>query len=165
MAETFANAYGGDILEASSAGIFTPAKTISHTAGRLMSEKGLAMPETPPRAWRAAELDDYDLIVNLCEYGLPKTSIPVVKVGLPDPVGKPEKERREIRDEIECLVLTMLARFRQTRREWPWNISLPRSAIGNPNRPIGADTTEEARVSWWRIRPANVQSPVAGLPV
>ena len=51
MAETFANAYGRDILEAGSAG-FMPAKTISHTARRLMSEKGLAIPIAAPRMER-----------------------------------------------------------------------------------------------------------------
>src|ERR1035438_6814768 len=99
MAETFANGYGSDILEAASAG-FVTARRVSLTARRLMSEKNLTMPDAAPRRWSQAELESCDLIVNMCEFGLPKTSVPVSKVPFPDPVGKPEEERREIRDRI-----------------------------------------------------------------
>jgi protein-tyrosine-phosphatase len=164
MAETFANAYGSDLLEAESAG-FRPAKTASHTAQRLMSERGLTMPDTTPRRFRPAELDGYDLIVNLCEYGLPKTSVPVLKIGMTDPVGRPEQERREIRDEIETIVLTMLAQFRQAREEWPWNVSFAEESSeggtgAEDKRPQG-----QAILSWWRTPPTNVQLQLEGLPV
>jgi arsenate reductase len=174
MAETFAHAYGSDILEAESAG-FIPARTVSHTARRLMTEKGLAMPEAPPRRWIQSELDSYDLIVNLCEYGLPKTSVPVVKILLPDPVGRPEEERREIRDEIEIIVQTMLAQFRQARDEWPWNISAepeslpessPESSIDSGADDSGVDRpADPAKLFWWRTHPANAQLQLGGLPV
>jgi arsenate reductase len=154
MAETFANAYGNDVIEADSAG-FTPAAKASQTAQRLMMEKGLAMAENKPRRWSPAELDGYDLIVNLCEYGLPKTPVPVLKIPVPDPVGKPEEERREIRDHIEVVVRTMLEQFRQPREEWPWNMGPVEEA--EPENP--------ATLFWWRSNPSSVQSPVEGLPV
>lgn len=159
MAETFANAYGSDIVEAGSAG-FIPAKKGSETARRLMKEKGLAIEESPPRKWSPSELETYDLIINMCEFGLPKTAVPVIKTPFADPVGKPEDERRDIRDRIEILVQVMLLQFRQARDEWPWNLQFA-------PEPGAGDLTPEhqAMVSWWRQRPANAQSPLAGLPV
>jgi arsenate reductase len=161
MAETFAAFYGGDVLEAESAG-FTPGKTGSHTARRLMAEKGLTMPDAPPRRWTQGELESYDLIVNLCEYGLPKTSVPVLKVWMPDPVGRPEQDRRDIRDEIQQVVLTMVAQFRQAREEWPWNLSLaPEPSTADPVE----DRQDPAKLSWWQTRPTSVQLQLEGLPV
>jgi arsenate reductase len=148
MAETFANAYGSDIVEAHSAG-FMPAKQPSLGARRLMLEKGLDMAESEPRRWNQNDLDTCDLIINMCEYGLPKTSAPVVKTPFPDPVGRAEDERREIRDQIEILVQVMLAQFRQARDEWPWNLQFE---------------LEEPTSSWWPPHRASVQSPHAGLP-
>jgi arsenate reductase len=170
MAETFAHAYGSDILEADSAG-FIPARTVSHTARRLMTEKGLTMPDGPPRRWIQSELDGYDLIVNLCEYGLPKTSVPVVKILLPDPVGRPEEERREIRDEIEIIVQTMLAQFRQARDEWPWNISAEPESASDSSPERGSEEsmedrpTDPVRLFWWQTHPTSVQLQLGGLPV
>jgi arsenate reductase len=149
MAETFANAYGSDILEANSAG-FMPAKQPSLTARRLMLEKGLDIPESAPRRWHQNDLETSDLIINMCEYGLPKTSAPVVKTPFPDPVGRAEDERREIRDQIEILVQVLLAQFRQARDEWPWNLQF--------------QPEEQTTASWWPPHPASVQSPHAGLP-
>jgi arsenate reductase len=148
MAEAFANAYGRDVLEADSAG-FMPAKQPSLTARRLMMEKGLDIAESEPRRWNQNDLETCDLIINMCEYGLPKTSAPVVKTPFPDPVGRAEDERREIRDQIEILVQVMLAQFRQARDEWPWNLQFQ---------------PEEPTASWWPPHPASVQSPHAGLP-
>lgn len=177
MAETFANAYGSDVVEAGSAG-FAPARQVSHTARRLMFEKGVPMADAPPRRWSQTELDSWDLIVNLCEFGLPKTSVPVVKIPLADPVGKPEEERREVRDRIEILVQVMLAQFRQAREEWPWNSELTtdvgRGASSETARPetvaletAAPETAPEhlAMLSWWRTRPASAQLPLEGLPV
>jgi arsenate reductase len=161
MAETFANAYGSDVVEAGSAG-FMPARNLSQTARRLMFEKGLALSDALPRSWSTAELDKWDVILNMCEFGLPKTSVLVLKTPFPDPVGRPEEERREIRDEIEILVQVMLAQFRQVREEWPWNIEPAPDSPETDSEDCAPES--ETTVSWWTKHPANVQSPLADLP-
>ncbi len=160
MAETFANAYGSDIVEATSAG-FMPARTSSQTARRLMSEKGLELELTAPRRYTNAELEAADFIVNMCEFGLPKTTAPVVKTKFPDPVGKPDEERREIRDRIEVFVQVMLAQFRQARDEWPFDLDLDPELEAN----VAAASDGGSTASWSRTVPASVQSPLEGLPV
>lgn len=149
FAETFANTCGSDIVEVGSAG-FMPARYPSQTARRLMREKGLPLSDVAPRHWNEAEFSGWDLIVNMCELGLPRTSVPILNIPFADPVGRPEAERREIRDQIEVMVQVMLAQFRQARDEWPWNI-------------LGA--YEELTVSWWTQHPATAQSLREGLPV
>lgn len=116
MAEAFANAYGSDVLEAQSAG-FVPAGRVSRSAQKLLLEKGIPLPDATPRAFTQRELDSFDVIVNLCEYGLPKTSSKVVKSLIPDPVYLQADEQREVRDSIEKIVLTLVLQLRSAR-EW-----------------------------------------------
>ena len=114
MAEAFANAYAPDLIEAESAGLI-PARRCSRTAQRLMREKGLELAPTLPRKFVVAEAQHYDLIVNLCDYGLPKVPCRSLKVALPDPSGKDEILQRAIRDHVEKLVEILILQFRQAR--------------------------------------------------
>ena len=114
MAEAFATAYAPDLMEAESAGLI-PANRSSHRANQLMREKGLQLALTPPRKFSLSGASDYDLIVNLCDYGLPKLPCRVLKVPFPDPAGKEEGLQRAIRDHIEKLVEMLILQFRQPR--------------------------------------------------
>lgn len=120
MAEAFANAYGPDVLEADSAG-FVPAGRVSRTAQKLLLEKGLTLRDAPPRAFTPRELEEYDLIVNLCEFGLPKTATRVVKSLLPDPVYLEVDQQRAVCDAIETLVRTLILQLRSARE---WGVSI-----------------------------------------
>lgn len=114
MAEAFATAYAPDVMEADSAGLI-PAHRSSRRASRLMREKGLELVPTPPRRFTFSDAAGYDLIVNLCDYGLPKVPCRVLKIPFPDPAGKEETLQRAIRDHIEKLVEMLILQFRQTR--------------------------------------------------
>lgn len=118
MAEAFANAYGASVLDAESAGIL-PARRLSGRMLRVMREKGVAVPANPPRSIHALDLAEFDLIVNLCDYALPKSGTRVIKICVHDPMGEEEGIHREIRDQIEGAVLRLIAHFHQARNDSP----------------------------------------------
>lgn len=115
MAEAFAQARGSGLIEASSAGL-APGRHYSRTTRRLMGEKGIAISDVQPKKVVVSELASYDLIVNLCEYGLPKTSVRILKAVFPDPVRRGPQEQREIRDSIGLFVDQLVAEFREARQ-------------------------------------------------
>ena len=114
MAQAFANAYGADVLDADSAGI-RPAKRVSRTMQKLMREKQIEITAAKPRPVDVLDLIGADLIVNLSEYGIPPASAQVIRIPIPDPVGKDEQLFREIRDQIEQAVALLIAQLRQAR--------------------------------------------------
>src|ERR1700737_2760577 len=114
MAEAFANAYGADILDADSAGLH-PARRISRTMQKLMREKQIEITDGKPRQVDVLDLIGADLIVNLSEYAIPPASAQVIRIPIPDPVGRDEQLFREIRDQIEQAVSLLIAQLRQAR--------------------------------------------------
>jgi len=84
MAEAFARAYGGDVLEPHSAGI-RPAASISRRTNMVMQEKGVSLAAGySTKSLSSFNLHEFDLIVNLCDYSLPDTSAMVLKRVLRD---------------------------------------------------------------------------------
>jgi protein-tyrosine-phosphatase len=79
VAEGFARAYGGDVLEAQSAGI-QPASRVSRRASKVMEEKGISLAGFAPKPISSMSLGDFDVIVNLSEYSLPDTTTRVLSV-------------------------------------------------------------------------------------
>jgi len=117
MAEAFARAYGRDVMEASSAGI-QPAGRLSRRARAVMDEKKVPIEsDQAPKPLSHLNLASFDLIVNLCEYGVPLTSTPVLKHVLVNPLMSDEECHREVRDEIDVFVQLLVAHFR-TAKEW-----------------------------------------------
>ena len=114
MAEAFANAYGSDVLEASSAGL-APATRPSRTTRQVMSERQIAIEAREPRRLNAIDLIGFDLIVNLSGYSLPRTSADVIKATVADPAGRNERDYREVRDRIEDVVQSLIAHLREAR--------------------------------------------------
>ena len=119
MAEAFANAYGASVLDAESA-VFLPARRLS---GRMLpshaGEGSRGTGANPPRSIHALDLAEFDLIVNLCDYALPKSGTRVIKICVDDPMGEEEGIHREIRDQIEGAVLRLIAHFHQARNDFP----------------------------------------------
>src|SRR5262245_30569858 len=75
MAETLAQAHASDVLEAFSAGI-QPASQVSKRAVAALTEKGLAIgPSQKPKNVSMQNLGSFDVIVNLCDYKIPKQDI------------------------------------------------------------------------------------------
>jgi arsenate reductase (thioredoxin) len=114
MAEAFANAYGSDVLDADSAGI-RPASRISRTTQKLMLEKQIEISGKEPRKVDVLDLIGVDLIVNLSGYAIPPASAQVISIPVRDPVGKNEQMHREIRDQIEQAVRSLITQLRLAR--------------------------------------------------
>ena len=111
MAEAFANHYGKDKIIASSAGINLAGK-VNPTVVEVMKEKGLDISNNQPKLVTPKTVEEADLIItmgcgaaDLCPGPFFKTT---VDWGLEDPKGKPIERVREIRDEIERRVKTLI---------------------------------------------------------
>jgi arsenate reductase len=122
VAEAFARAYAGDVIEAASAGVL-PASRISRTTRTVMEERGVPFqPDQTPKNILTFDLDSFDLIVNLSEYALPNTKTQVLKWPVADPIRQPEEAHREMCDQIDELVRFLAEHFRRARE---WNLSNP----------------------------------------
>ncbi len=101
MAEALFNAMAKS-WKAESAGV-KKAEKVDETVKRLLAEKGLKA-KNKPRTIDEVNLDDYDLIVTVCEESscvvLP-TDKPVKRFYIEDPAGKDEATYRRVLAEIE----------------------------------------------------------------
>lgn len=111
MAEAFAKKYGRDKIEAFSAGN-KPAGEVNPLVVEVMKEKGIDISTNKPRLLTYQMAQDADLIVTMgCnEQGICPGPFfkPTVDWKLEDPKGKPIDKVRDIRDEIERRVKTLL---------------------------------------------------------
>lgn len=115
MAQAFARTLGHGLFEAESAGL-TPVFELPESTVRMMQEKGIDISDQFPKAALSLDLKAYDLIVNMT--GLPIPSLPRANTRewiVPDPVGLPNSVLREVRDEIESLVMGLVLEKRRTR--------------------------------------------------
>jgi len=111
MASAFAQYHAGDRIEAISAGS-APVEEINPIMEEAMREKGIDMAFRKPKSIEdATSIGKPDLIISMgCEDVCPL--FPGVKNeewNLEDPAGKPISFMREIRDEIEKRVSSLLA--------------------------------------------------------
>jgi arsenate reductase len=111
MAEAFAKHYGKDKISASSAGIKLADK-VNPTVVEVMKEKGIDISKNQPKLVTPKMVEEADLIItmgcgaaDLCPGPFFKAT---VDWGLEDPKGKPIERVREIRDEIERRVKTLI---------------------------------------------------------
>ena len=119
MAEGFARAYGSDVLESHSAGI-RPALRISRRTRLVMEERGVPLTVFSPKPISTFNLDDFDVIVNLCEYSIPSTTALVLKRELRDPVEGDEDSFRDVREDVEQMVRFLIEHFRLARQ---WRVN------------------------------------------
>lgn len=111
MAEAFAKAYGSDVLDAYSAGI-APAARVSRITRQVMGERSIGLDGHKAKSIDQYDLDAFDLIINLSDYGLPRTRARVVQCPVRDPMGRGEELHREVRDRIEWIVKNLITQFR-----------------------------------------------------
>jgi arsenate reductase len=115
IAEGFARAYGGDAVEAESAGL-APVLSVPEITKTVMREKGVDISGHFPKALVHMDLKSYDVIVNMS--GMPlhgPAGVEVLHWRVADPVGAGDKAVRDVRDEIEQLVTGLLIRLRRGR--------------------------------------------------
>jgi protein-tyrosine-phosphatase len=112
MAEGFARAHGRGVWEADSAGLM-PAAIVAPLTRRVMEEKNISLDEHFPKGLDEVRLSDYGLVVNMSGYEMPGiVTAPVRTWDVRDPIGQSDKVYREVRDQIERLVLGLLSEVR-----------------------------------------------------
>jgi len=111
MAEGFARTYGSDVMEAVSAGL-GPAFEVSPMTVTTMKEKNIDMSAAVPRGVDAVDRAGLSLIVNISGQKLPARDVPMVEWEVRDPIGRDEKVFREVRDQIEHLVMGLILQLR-----------------------------------------------------
>ena len=113
MAEGFAAFHGHDIVQAESAGL-APAGVVVDQTVRSMSGKNIDISSHYSKAFRIDEANDFDLIVNMSGYDLPKgVRVPVATWDVPDPIGESDQFYASVRDQIERLVTKLVADLRR----------------------------------------------------
>lgn len=111
MAEAFTNHFGKDKITASSGGI-NLSDRVNPTVVEAMKEKGIDISKNQPKLVTPKMIEEADLIItmgcgagDLCPGPFFKAT---VDWGLEDPKGKPIEKVREIRDDIEKRVKTLI---------------------------------------------------------
>ena len=111
MAEAFAKVYGNARIEAISAGTM-PAEEVNPVAVQVMREKGIDLSPNKPKLITNQMVQEADTIIVMgcsAEGFCPAPLLnKVVDWEIEDPKGKPIEKVREIRDEIERKVKTLL---------------------------------------------------------
>jgi protein-tyrosine-phosphatase len=112
MAEAFAKAYGDGNIKAVSAGTM-PAREVNPAVVQVMREKGIDLSANRPKLITNHMVQEADMIIVMgcsAEGFCPAPLLnKVVDWGIEDPKGKPIEKVREIRDEIEKKVRTLLS--------------------------------------------------------
>lgn len=113
MAEAFGRAYGHDVMIASSAGL-SPAWNISPDTALVMGEKNIVLQGQYPKRFNPTQANDFDLIVNISGFDLPgDLRTPVRTWTVRDPINEEHAVHREVRDQIEFLVMELILELRR----------------------------------------------------
>jgi len=116
MAEGFARAYGQDVMEPQSAGLY-PANIVSPLTIKTMAEKNIGMDLAFPKPLEAAfSSGPFDVIVNLSGEKLPAvvTAPKTEEWKVRDPIGESEVVFRSVANQIEQLVMRLILQLRTT---------------------------------------------------
>jgi protein-tyrosine-phosphatase len=116
MAAAFANHYGKDVLIASSAGLM-PVPSIDPRTVLVMEERGVDVSSHRPSRYDARN-GNFDFVVNLS--GIPidaSSSAQLIDWKVRDPYNADLDFYREIRDEIDRLVMLFILEQRRLRSQ------------------------------------------------
>jgi len=116
MAEGFAKQYGADVMDAKSAGL-SPAAIVQPLTFQVMEEKNVKLNGQCPKDLSSIAISDFDLLINMSGVKLPsRIPLPVREWKIEDPIGRSEEVYREVRDQIEDLVMRLILEFRRGLR-------------------------------------------------
>jgi arsenate reductase (thioredoxin) len=111
MAAAFFNRRAGNRAVAYSAGT-RPAEHVHPEVMQVMLEVGLDLSAVKPRLLTRDLAEGMAQVITMgCGDECPVVSAPVEDWGLPDPAGRPLSSVREIRDEIDGRVQSLLAKL------------------------------------------------------
>lgn len=112
MAEGFARAYGSDVLEVASAGLM-PTISVPSLTRKVMLEKNLPIDAQFPKGLELYNRANFDLVVNMSGQVLPKKFQPMIRTWVvADPMGGSDGVFRQVRDQIETLVMNLVLEVR-----------------------------------------------------
>ncbi len=116
MAEGFARTYGHDCIEAVSAGL-SPAMIIDPNTKAVMGERGISLEEQFPKPIELALVPVPTMLINMSGAALPNlvAAIPSETWRVRDPIGEVLGVHREVRDQVEGLMMNLILRLRQQR--------------------------------------------------
>ena len=115
MAEGFARVYGHDVIEVVSAGM-SPAMLVDLNTKAVMAERGVSLENQFPKPLDQAALTPLpNLLINMSGMSVPHfaSEIPSEVWRVRDPVGEVQGVHREVRDQVEGLVMNLILRLRQ----------------------------------------------------
>lgn len=114
MAEAFARAYGHDVMEAHSCGL-SPAMKVDTNTKLVMAERNLDLESHFPKPIEEALRYEPTWLVNMSGAKLPffAQKIAGEEWTVRDPVGEAAPVHREVRDQIEMLVMQLILRMRR----------------------------------------------------
>ena len=116
MAEGFARAYGSDVMEPASAGLY-PAGMLAPDTLRAMAEKNVDLTRHFPKSLRQLGNTSFDLIVNLSGEHIPgRNGTPIEVWDVQDPVFMEYNAHCRIRDQIERLVMNLILDLRRQEK-------------------------------------------------
>jgi arsenate reductase len=114
MAEGFARVYGHDVIDVVSAGL-SPAMLVDLNTKAVMEERGVSLEKQFPKTLEEALTPVPNLLINMSGSNVPHfaSEIPAEVWRVRDPVGEMQGVHREVRDQVEGLVMNLILRLRQ----------------------------------------------------
>lgn len=103
-------------MQAKSAGL-SPAAIVQPLTFQIMEEKNIGLDGQCPKDLSSIAISDFDLLVNMSGVKLPsRIPLTVREWKVEDPIGRSEEVYREVRDQIEDLVMRLILEFRRDLR-------------------------------------------------
>ncbi len=116
MAEGFARAYGSDVMESESAGLY-PAVAVPDVTREVMAEKNIDLTGHFPKGLSEVDLSSFDIVVNMSGYMLPvETPGRLIHWDVRDPIGEDKETHQEVARQIEREVMQLILELRARRR-------------------------------------------------
>lgn len=113
MAQGFARCYGGDVMQAESAGL-SPAAIIQPLTYEVMLEKNVSLDGQFPKDLSSVGVANFQILVNMSCVKLPsRIPIEVREWKVEDPIGREVQVYRAVRDQIEQLVMRLILELRR----------------------------------------------------
>lgn len=112
MAEGFAKALGQDCIEVYSAGT-SPAPIVQDQTHFTMRKRGIVLEGQFPKGIELWARQPFDLVVNMSGQLLPRMNAArVLEWKVRDPIGQTERVYESVADQIESLVMGLVAELR-----------------------------------------------------
>ncbi len=111
MAEAFARAYGGDILDVRSAGI-APATIIQPLTRQTLAAWNLNLDDHFPKDVDMVAREPFDVVVNMSGAPLQLPGARMVEWIVQDPIGQKDSVYKSVANQIEGLVMRLILELR-----------------------------------------------------